>query len=483
MSDRQTYSLWQQLRRQYPRFTYSSYQWKIVDQSVNCTFKYVLGKHTLVHTISFELGTHSISDAQLEGVNSLVLYLGMMEGISYWKLACSPEICVEAGQFSVAELNWWHGIILNGMGEYFYVNDIAFTKPGFLKLVCEDLGAEVSASTAATLAAPELKSDQLDQFQQRNTGKTLVGVGGGKDSIVSIELLKQHFSDQAGKQLGLLLINPTQAAREVAALSGLSTVHVVQRSFDPLLFVLNTQDFLNGHVPISATFALIGLLMSHIFQYDSIAISNERSSNEGNVEFHGIEINHQWSKSFYFEHSFQTQMQSLSLQPVYYSLLRPLYELQIAQIFSKVGTAYFSSFRSCNRGSKRNIWCGECSKCLFAYILLLPFWGIEHVSHLFGKDLLADLSLEETALELIGKGKNKPLDCVGMFEESAVAFELCARKYREQNISLPVLLEQLITHVSQIFTPTLEKEFLHGWNEQHAVPKKLLALLNRPQQF
>ena len=118
-----------------------------------------------------------------------------------------------------------------------------------------------------------------------------------------------------------------------------------------------------------------------------IAISNELSSNESNVR--GEKINHQYSKSFEFEEDFRWYVNNyLEDQVEYFSMLRPLNELQVAKIFSQM-KKYHKIFRSCNRGSKENPWnwCCNCPKCLFVFIILSPFLYKKKLVKIFKKDL------------------------------------------------------------------------------------------------
>ncbi len=93
-----------------------------------------------------------------------------------------------------------------------------------------------------------------------------------------------------------------------------------------------------------------------------IALSNESSANEVYVD--GSEINHQYSKSTEFERDFREYCAESGEAPEYFSLLRPWSEWQIAREFVKY-PQYFGVFQSCNLGSKTNVWCGGCAKCLY----------------------------------------------------------------------------------------------------------------------
>jgi hypothetical protein len=64
---------------------------------------------------------------------------------------------------------------------------------------------------------------------------------------------------------------------------------------------------------------------------------------------------------------------------------------------------YFSVFRSCNVGKKKNIWCGACAKCLFVAILLSAFLPNATIKEIFRKDILADKSLEPLLKQLTGE--------------------------------------------------------------------------------
>ena len=55
----------------------------------------------------------------------------MVELVSYWKITCSPEVIVEAGVLNDRQILWWKDLYFNGLGEFFYVNDILSQCSGF----------------------------------------------------------------------------------------------------------------------------------------------------------------------------------------------------------------------------------------------------------------------------------------------------------------------------------------------------------------
>ena len=179
------------------------------------------------------------------------------------------------------------------------------------------------------------------------------------------------------------------------------------RTLDSRMLELNKQGYLNGHTPFSAMAAFASVITSIVYEKEYICLSNEASANESTIK--GSKVNHQYSKTFEFEEDFKFYMDHYITDKIhYFSLLRPLSELQITYIFSSL-KAYHSVFRSCNVGSKDEKWCGKCAKCLFVAIMLSAFISDEEIEHIFGKDILNDPELESLFEQLTGISVNKPL--------------------------------------------------------------------------
>ena len=99
---------------------------------------------------------------------------------------------------------------------------------------------------------------------------------------------------------------------------------------------------------------------------------------------------------------------------------------------------YFGVFRSCNAGSKQDIWCGKCAKCLFAYVILSPFIAPQQLNAIFGKNMLDDPDMQHFLLELTGQAETKPFECVGTIDEVNTA--LCLTLNRWYPDQRPTLL-------------------------------------------
>lgn len=70
---------------------------------------------------------------------------------------------------------------------------------------------------------------------------------------------------------------------------------------------------------------------------NDVILSNESSANESNIG--GESVNHQYSKSFEFERDFdEFRRRNFPQSAVYFSLLRPFCELQIAKQFRSISS-------------------------------------------------------------------------------------------------------------------------------------------------
>ena len=328
----------------------------------------------------------------MEQLESLAFHIGMVELVSYWKLACPKTVVVKPFDLKLCQKKWWRHLYYEGLGEFRYLNGIDCSERDFLRI--------------------ESGTDR--DFRPVNVPlaeQTLIPVGGGKDSVVTLECLRNEMP------VIPLILNPRGATVSCVEAAGytMDDVAVINRTLDPTMLKLNNEGFLNGHTPFSALLAFLTLLISAGTGSRYIALSNESSANESTVP--GTDINHQYSKSIEFERDFRDYVkQHLSEEIQYFSFLRPLNEMQIASLFSQC-TAYHEVFRSCNAGSKTDSWCGKCPKCLFTWFILSPFISRQRLAEIFGKDLLADPELKPIFEELNGTSAVKPFECVGTVEE------------------------------------------------------------------
>ena len=421
------------LREEYPRFAYRGYDIEEDDSRMKITYRFETeGLSSFAPVWVFPKAEHDSRRWSEDGLmRDMIFSLGMVELVSYWKITCSPTVLVEAGRLSREQAEWWKDLYFNGLGEFFYVNKIDEADPvRFMNLVCAG-GADGEKPPA------HMSGEAASGRGGENAGNSgvLVPIGGGKDSAVTLELLRR-----TGRPLYGYIINPRGATVHTAQVAGLDENHVisVKRTLDPNMLELNRQGYLNGHTPFSALVAYSSIIAARMYGLSMVALSNESSANESTVQ--GSTVNHQYSKSFKFEEDFHRyRTRYLPGSACYFSLLRPLSEFQIAKYFAGQ-KQYHGIFRSCNAGSKTDSWCGRCPKCLFVYLILSPFLPVSEVRDIFGRNMLEDDAMRDTLDQLVGIKEEKPFECVGSRDEINTAVMLTISRMEEMGEPLPRLL-------------------------------------------
>jgi len=368
-------------------------------------------------------------------LRELVFNLGMVELISYWKSACPPIVEVRCGNLDDWQIAWWKKLYRNGLGEFFYVNNITPT---------DDFMTVIPVEKKLSTKIPKM----VDNF----FSGCLIPVGGGKDSIVTLELLRASMDDNHA-----YIIGDIKRACDSARTAGYpdSRIIEVNRTIDPTLLELNRKGYLNGHTPFSAVVAFSSLIFAYLSGKKYIVLSNESSADEGNCQL--STVNHQYSKSTEFERDFREYVARLGAGlPEYFSLLRPWNELQITREFAKY-PQYFPVFQSCNVGTKSNTWCNKCAKCLYVYIMLASFVNREQVNKIFGADLLSDPELSPILESLKNPDIDKPFECVGTREE----------------------VNHALYMISDNKNKITQSDLLSRFNENHFVPEEFLQALIR----
>ena len=391
---------YKQLRETYSCFEYKGFEYGIVDGDFEMVFHFSCSEHSFNPKHIFKSKDfYSFTELNKEQLDLLVFNVGMIELISYWKAFCSKKIKICNFYLDSCQQDFWRKIYFHGLGEFFFVNGIQ-----------TDINRFVEFEFEKTEILKPCRFDLEDRY--------IVPIGGGKDSVVSLDLLYG-----AGRDVRTFIINPRGATLDCCSNANISRNEILEdrRIIDAHLLELNAEGFLNGHTPFSAMLAFTSLLVAAFSKRKHIALSNESSANESTVK--GEKINHQYSKSLEFENDFREYVSKyISPDFNYFSFLRPLTELHIAKLFSQLKYQYV--FKSCNAGSKQDIWCGNCPKCLFAFIILSPFVEKDVLRQVFGKNLFEDENLKTYLLQLCGVGEQKPFECVGTIEEVNIAIAM-----------------------------------------------------------
>ena len=360
-------------------------------------------------------------------------------GTSYFKAAIPPKIV--ALPVSDADADFWDELYSLGMGEFYCRNGLSPRDR-----------AHFPRGAASVQAAGRAMDDDA----------SLVLIGGGKDSALVADIVRHSGVPAAALSLG------NAAWIQRSAQASQLNLHSIQRSLDKRLLELNARGAWNGHIPISTCIAFISLLAAYAGGFAHILVGNERGAEEANDVFDGVAINHQWSKTLHFEQAFRRWCARHFAQgPSYFSLLRPMSEIHIAQLFSQL-PEQLPNFTSCNvnfrqaPGAPGHRWCARCPKCVFVYLLLAPHLSEEQTDAVFGSNILADPANLPHLKALLGVLDVKPWECVGTLHECRLSFTALARQQR-LNSALLALAEQ---HPEIIYGDEVETGFEAAWQAE-----------------
>jgi hypothetical protein len=375
---------------------------------------------------------------------NIMRHLHIIIGISYYK-SLLGEVRLPY-QISETEAQYYNTIYDNGLGEYAFINK--YTEP-------------IQPFSASNSHSPS-------PIGLKNKG-AILGVGGGKDSIVAGEIFK-------GIQLPTTTMDMATRdhhgqAGAVMDIMGLPQLRI-ERYVDTAIKEFTDQhQGMHGHIPLSTILAWIGVLLAASTSKRFVAMANEAGTSTGNVEWNGREVNHQWAKSFEHEKLTQEFIRThVSPDLWYFSPIRPYSSLAIMELLANVGKPYLQDFTSCNlvlridpAARPNGRWCTRCAKCLSSWLLLSYWLSTEELQNIFGRNLWEDMSLKPTLKALLGLEGHKPLDCVGTIEE----LRAVTRKMLSKDNTLP-LLEGI--HPEDIPGPEIN-ELIHGRNEANIPPE------------
>ncbi|KGQ17717.1 hypothetical protein LF41_1924 [Lysobacter dokdonensis DS-58] len=404
----------------------------------------------LIETITLPGAPFQLDGARDAAARRALRLLHLLAGVSYYKAAVPGEIRIEGEAIDAATAEMLESFYLNGLGEFAYRNGLQLH--GRIQF---PHGDGVRAQAPA-LGLPE---------------HALVAIGGGKDSLVSIEALRA-----AGVAQTVTWIGGSQLIKACAERTGLPTLNI-GRALAPALFEFNRQGALNGHIPVTGVNSAILLFAAIVLGANQVVFSNERSASYGSLIPGTGEVNHQWSKGWAWERTLADFVHShVAADLHYYSLLRPMSELAVARQFAKTDR-YDAHFSSCNRNfhllgeRPANRWCGVCPKCHFVFLALAPFMPKPRLVGIFGRNLLDDPAQTAGYDALLEFQDHKPFECVGEGRESRAAMAALAARpeWRED-----ALVERFAREIApQLDAGELDIAGLMEIDEEHRIPPVL----------
>ena len=374
-----------------------------------------------------------------EILDNALFGLWIMAGISYYKTYLPNKIKIKKGKLNEEQARFFNKTYLLGLAQFFYTNQLDWH---------DSINFESNTSE--------------QHFVPPSNGEGAISaLGGGKDSIVAAEILKESKVDT-----DLWAVNQAERFENLANKMNLKILSVT-RKIDPLLLELNGKDAYNGHVPITAINSFIGVVLAILTGKKSVIWAIESSADEINTSWKGLQVNHQYSKSYEFEKEMANYIKkNIAKDLEHYSILRPLTELRISEIFCKnYIDKYNGLFSSCNANFSLNNndklnWCGKCPKCAFVFIVFSPFIKKSNLLGLFnGRNIFADEDMKPIIEELLGISGHKPLECVGEIAETRLAINMAkdTGEYPELN---------------QFDFPTVKYDY-KKWSS-NSIPKELL---------
>jgi hypothetical protein len=427
-----------------PPFRYEGYQIDPGPGRLTCRYSLGDDQFSEVVTVTADPGRWD-----REEVRQAARLVFLLAGVSYYKTA-APAV-IDLGDIAVTdtERTFLRSFYTGGLAEYAYRNGLDLS------------GLRIEGPSRPGTAPPARPA------AAGKAGRPLVPFGGGIDSIVTAEMIRERAEP------ALFIVSRPgdrfDAIERPAAVAGLPIMRA-EREIDPQLLRSRELGFLNGHVPVTGIISAIAVLAATLDGRDAVVMSNEWSASIPTLEVDGTPVNHQYSKSGTFEAAFRGVLAgSLGADFEYFSALRPFSELWVARRFAAL-PQYHDTFRSCNRAfhidrSRRlDHWCGRCDKCCFIDLILAPFLPAPDLERIFGghepladSDMAASSDHEPLAdkfRSLLGTSPtSKPFECVGEVGECRAAALLAAQRPDRAGTKLLQVLAAELDGLPQLSTP------------------------------
>ena len=404
-------------------------------------------------------------------INNFLFSLHIAVWVSYYKFYPTANLIIKSWNIDNFQKSFWKKFYLNWLWEFFYKNNI---NPNWL------INFENNS---------EKVYKKIDFI---SSNKALVPVWWWKDSIVSIEILKQNNFEF---DLFTFCVNDNILYENTSLISWKNRL-IIKRELSKNIPEIIKSGYYNWHIPITWIISFVLALCWYIYDYKYLVFSNEKSANFWNTNKFWIEINHQWSKSIEFENDFNDYLKNyLSNDIKLFSLLRPFYEIKIAEIFSKLAKKYFKYFSSCNTnfkifktpplqweeekspfslngkglGTGVNYWCNSCPKCAFVYVILKAFLDEKDILEIFSIELYDKRDLESTFRELAGISSIKPFECVWTNEEVVFWMYLAYKKYKDNLNNVEISKCLVSTEIQKLpyFLNIFENEILPNLSDEY----------------
>jgi GNAT superfamily N-acetyltransferase len=198
-----------------------------------------------------------------------------------------------------------------------------------------------------------------------------------------------------------------------------------------------------------------------------LVLAHERSANTGNLiwDATGEDVNHQWGKSLAAERLLGDYVRTSLLAGVeYFSVLQPVHDAAIFAALSSVADRVPLA-HSCNVAKP---WCRRCPKCAYVWISYRAWLPGSVVDAAFGPDNLLDRPENQLWYrQLLGLEAHTPFECVGLVEETRLAFALARARGVEGRAMA------LLDEVGPVDVDRLRSRYLSVEASDHRIPPAL----------
>ena len=434
--------------RQSTRFVFSGCNYDPASGTASLAYRFDDGVE-MVEQITFPDAPWPVSEDRQQAFRAALEILHLVAGVSYYKAGLSPRFEFHQPSAAQAAGEFLQTLYVEGLAEFAWVN-------------------ELDIESRIRFPQPQVANAAVDT-QLDLPERALLALGGGKDSLVGLELMRC-----AGVECTPVFAGNSPLVDEAAAAAGLPLLRFGRR-IAPELIEMNKAGAWNGHVPVTAINSAICLCAAILYGYKYIVFSNERSADQATlVSPAGKAINHQYSKGSAFEAAFRQLIAGQIGQGIdYFSVVRPFSELGIVEKFSGLGQ-YHGIYSSCNRnfhieGSRiEGRWCGDCPKCRFAALSLAIYMPPARVSQIIGRDMLDDPGQADGFRALCALGRDKPFECVGESGESRAAMRELAN---HPDWSGHAVVKALQSELEGVQIPDMET--LLEPSSRHFIPRQL----------
>ncbi len=122
------------------------------------------------------------------------------------------------------------------------------------------------------------------------------------------------------------------------------------------------------------------------------------------------------------------------------------------------------------------MWCNECAKDPFMFLLLSCFLNKEQVIEIMGENLLAKPSLSDTYRDMLGIKGIKPFECVGTPDEVKSAFILVHdRGEFESDVNMKMFVEEVLP---TLLDPKALVVEIFARSGENAIPEEFMNLVS-----